>query len=186
MPADRPARPGQGGQAADPGDDAVRAALNRARAAARARGEQPGTSVAGSRAARRRRQAEPRASAAGPDARDPQPLGRGLDRLVAEQGWSEPVAVGGVMGRWSTVVGGSLATHCWPESFTDHVLVVRAASTAWATQVRLLAPTLIRRLAEELGEGVVTKVVVRGPNAPSWRRGSRVAPGSRGPRDTYG
>ncbi|HET9656157.1 MAG TPA: hypothetical protein VFP72_12445, partial [Kineosporiaceae bacterium] len=48
------------------------------------------------------------------------------------------------------------------------------------------APTLMRRLAEEVGESTVQKIVVRGPSAPSWRRGPRVAPGSQGPRDTYG
>jgi predicted nucleic acid-binding Zn ribbon protein len=84
------------------------------------------------------------------------------------------------------VVGADVAAHCRPESFEDGVLVVAAVSTAWATQVRLLAPALLRRLAEEVGEGTVTRVVVRGPTAPSWRRGLRVAPGGQGPRDTYG
>jgi predicted nucleic acid-binding Zn ribbon protein len=109
-----------------------------------------------------------------------------LDRLVAERGWEAPVAVGGVVGRWDAVVGAEIAAHCRPESFEEGVLSVRADSTAWATQVRLLAPALMRRLAEEVGEGTVTKVLVRGPTAPSWRRGPRVASGGHGPRDTYG
>jgi predicted nucleic acid-binding Zn ribbon protein len=66
------------------------------------------------------------------------------------------------------------------------VLTVRADSTAWATQLRLLLPQVQRRLDEEVGEGVVTKVVVLAPTAPSWRRGPRSAPGGVGPRDTYG
>jgi predicted nucleic acid-binding Zn ribbon protein len=65
------------------------------------------------------------------------------------------------------------------------VLVVQADSTAWATQVRLLVPTLLRRLAEVLGEGVVGQVQVRGPAAPSWRKG-RLRVRGEGPRDTYG
>jgi predicted nucleic acid-binding Zn ribbon protein len=171
------------GQGADA--DAVRSALNRARAAARARGLHPGVSAPAGR--RRRRVAgEGQRSGARPDARDPQLVGSSLDRLVAERGWEAPVAVGGVMGRWDAVVGAQVAEHCRPESFEDGVLAVRADSTAWATQVRLLTPALMRRLAEEVGEGTVTKVVVRGPSAPSWRRGPRVAPGSQGPRDTYG
>ena len=48
------------------------------------------------------------------------------------------------------------------------------------------ATTAMPSLADEVGEGTVTKVVVRGPTGPSWRRGPRVAPGSQGPRDTYG
>jgi predicted nucleic acid-binding Zn ribbon protein len=125
-------------------------------------------------------------SGARADARDPQALGSTLGRLVAERGWETPVAVGGVIGRWDSVVGPDIAGHCRPTSFDDGVLTVQAESTAWATQVRLLVPTLLRRLAEEVGDGTVTKVIVHGPTAPSWRRGPRVAPGSQGPRDTYG
>ena len=72
-----------------------------------------------------------------------------------------------------------------PLAFDDGELVVGADSTAWATQIRLLAPTLLARLAEELGAGVVTAVTVRGPSAPSWKKGLLAVRG-RGPRDTYG
>ena len=171
------------------GPDAVRTALNRARAAARERGAVPG-SVPGGGVGSSRRRRRPRddgsRSGAGPDARDPQTVGAARDRLVAERGWQEAVAVGGVIGRWDAVVGAEIAAHCRPETFDDGVLTVRADSTAWATQVRLLTAGLLRRLAEEVGEGTVTKVLVRGPAGPSWRRGPRVAPGSQGPGDTYG
>ena len=60
-----------------------------------------------------------------------------------------------------------------------------ADSTAWATQVRLLAPQLVRRLNAELGDGTVRRVKVRGP-APPRQRGAWRVPGGRGPRDTYG
>jgi predicted nucleic acid-binding Zn ribbon protein len=163
----------------------VRSALNRAKAAARARGLSPGSPVPGT-ARRPRRRADQARSGAGPDARDPQPLGATLGRLIADRGWQTDVAVGGVIGRWDAVVGPDIAGHCRPVSFDDGVLVVQATSTAWATQVRLLVPSLLRRLAEEIGEGTVTKIVVQGPTAPSWRRGPRIAPGSQGPRDTYG
>lgn len=163
---------------------AARAAVARARAAASARGLRPG--AAGRYPARsRRRVAGERPSASGPDDRDPQAFGAGLERLVADRGWTVDLAVGGVLGRWPQVVGQQVAGHCSPESFEDGVLVVRADSTAWATQVRLLVPTLLRRLSEELGEGVVEQLQVRGPAAPSWRKGSRTVRG-RGPRDTYG
>jgi predicted nucleic acid-binding Zn ribbon protein len=167
------------------GADAVRAALGRARAAARERGAVPGA-PAGAGRRRRAPRDEGARSGARPDARDPQTLGTALAGLVVERGWEESVSVGGVLGRWDTVVGTDVAAHCRPETFENGVLTVRADSTAWATQVRLLTATLLRRLADEVGEGTVTKVVVRGPSGPSWRRGPRVAPGSQGPRDTYG
>jgi predicted nucleic acid-binding Zn ribbon protein len=62
---------------------------------------------------------------------------------------------------------------------------VAADSTAWATQLRLLAPSLVRRLAEDLGGETVRRVTVQGPSAPSWKRGKLRVRG-RGPRDTYG
>ena len=65
-------------------------------------------------------------------------------------------------------------------------LLVRTDSTAWATQMKLLAPTVVRRLNEELGDGTVAVIDVEGPTAPSWKRGRRSIRGARGPRDTYG
>lgn len=182
--------------------DAAATALHRARAAARARGARPGrpgslppagrsgtggapgAPGAGGAAGGRRGQDGGR-SGARPDARDPQTVSSSIGRLVSERGWRTPVAVGGVMGRWADVVGSEVAAHCQPETFSEGELVVRADSTAWATQVRLLTATVLRRLDEDLGEGVVTRLVVRGPAGPSWRAGSRSA-GGRGPRDTYG
>jgi predicted nucleic acid-binding Zn ribbon protein len=169
-------------------EGAARSALARARAAARAKGLRPGISGANAAKLAKRRAriaGESRFSTAGADARDPQLFGETLDRIVGERGWTTEVAVGGVVGRWAQVVGPELAAHVTPESFDDGVLLVRADSTAWATQVRLLGPTLLRRLAEELGEGVVERVNVGGPVGPSWRKGMRRVPG-RGPRDTYG
>ena len=63
--------------------------------------------------------------------------------------------------------------------------MVIADSTAWATQVRVLANQLIRTLNAELGQGTVSKVKVRGPEQPR-RPGEWRVRGSRGPRDTYG
>ncbi|UNX54969.1 DciA family protein [Georgenia sp. TF02-10] len=185
---------------ADAADVAARRALDRAREATRAKG------VFRTRS-RRTGQAAGAAGAGGddggastwragpglgdgisgpaPSGRDPQPLGGLAAHLLLQRGWRQPVSVGGVVGRWREVVGDQLADHCQVETFDGTELVVRASSTAWATQVRLLLPQLQRRLAEEVGEGTVTSIVVLGPGGPSWRRGPRSVRG-RGPRDTYG
>ena len=135
---------------------------------------------------RRRRRADPTVSGAYPDDRDPQPLDAAIDRLVAEHGWTTDVAVHGVFARWDRIVGRDVAQHCKPEAYADGRLVIRADSTAWATQVRLLAPTVVRRLNEELGDETVLTVRVLGPPTPSWIRGRRSVRDGRGPRDTYG
>lgn len=120
-----------------------------------------------------------------PDDRDPQPLGTSFDRLVAERGWELDAAVAALLGRWPAVVGQDVAAHAAPEGLVDGVLTLRASSTAWAVQLRELAPAIRARLDAELGAGVCRRITVVGPAAPSWRRG-RLSVRGRGPRDTYG
>ena len=127
-----------------------------------------------------------RGSGAHPDDRDPQLLDTTLGRLVSDQGWAMDLKVHGVFGRWPAIVGEEVAQHCSPTSYSDGKLVVRTDSTAWATQLRLLAPTVVRRLNEELGHGSVTVIEVEGPNLPTWKKGRFGTRDGRGPRDTYG
>ncbi len=134
----------------------------------------------------RPRRSDPKASGAFPDDRDPQLLDSTIGRLIAEQGWGTDVRVHGVFSRWDHLVGREVAQHCRPESYADGKLVVRTDSTAWATQMRLLAPTVVRRLNQELGDGTVTVIDVLGPHGPTWRKGPRSVRDGRGPRDTYG
>jgi len=118
---------------------------------------------------------------------DPQPVGAAIDGFLAEHGWRQRAAIGGAFGRWAQIVGEELAAHAQPETYRDGELVVIADSTAWATQLQLLAAQLVRRLNAELGEGTVRRVRVHGPSRDMarGRGGWRVRDG-RGPRDTYG
>lgn len=131
------------------------------------------------------RRGTPQFSGSGPDDRDPAAVGSAIERLVADSGWSTEVSVHAVLGRWPQIVGPDVARHCTPVSYSDTVVAVQADSTAWATQLRLLAAQVVARLNAELGDGTVTRITVTGPSAPSWRSGRRSVPG-RGPRDTYG
>jgi predicted nucleic acid-binding Zn ribbon protein len=112
-------------------------------------------------------------------------IDEGLSQLVEEQGWGTQLRVQGVFSRWQVIVGREVAQHCTPESLVDGKLFLRTDTTAWATQIKLMAPDVVRRLNEVLGEGTVVEVDVRGPNAPSWKKG-RLSVRGRGPRDTYG
>jgi predicted nucleic acid-binding Zn ribbon protein len=152
-----------------------------------------GASQAGGSPTRRRKNPQAgkgkrasQSSGAHPDDRDPQLLDSTMERLVADHGWSLELKVHSVFGRWPEIVGDEVAAHSQPTAFADGKLVVRADSTAWATQLRLLAPTLLRRVNEELGHGSVTLIQVEGPNLPSWKKGRLSARDGRGPRDTYG
>jgi predicted nucleic acid-binding Zn ribbon protein len=133
-----------------------------------------------------RRPTGTRVSGSHPDERDPQLLESTLSRLVGDHGWELDLRVHGVFGRWAELVGDEVAAHCAPESFADGKLVVRTDSTAWATQLTLLAPTVVRRLNEQLGHGTVAVIDVVGPHLPTWKKGPRSVRDGRGPRDTYG
>lgn len=165
------------------GPDLAKAALQAARDASTGGGPKgnrqvPRGGFTGSR--RRRRWSGPRA-----DDRDPQPLGRIASRIATERGWAGQLATGQLFARWATIVGEDVAEHAKPIALRDGELSVQAESTAWATQLRLLQRQLIAKIAAGVGHGVVTRLKVHGPSAPSWRYGSRHVPG-RGPRDTYG
>ena len=147
----------------------------------------------GARARRRRpppaaprRSVDPVSSGAHPDDRDPQPLSRAVHRLVDAKGWAADVNVRTLLARWALLVGPSLAEHSRPERYDDSVLTVRTDSTAWATQLRHMAPQLVAMLNEQLGADTVRLVKVLGPDAPSWKHGTRSVRDGRGPRDTYG
>lgn len=160
--------------------------LDLARSAARAAAASASTQPARRKAAPFRRRTRTTSSGARPDDRDPQLLDQAMGRLIANHGWELDLKVQGVFGRWAELVGSEVADHCTPESFDDGRLVVRTDSTAWATQLKLLAPSVVRRLNTELGHGTVTVIEVLGPHLPSWTKGRLSSRDGRGPRDTYG
>jgi predicted nucleic acid-binding Zn ribbon protein len=127
-----------------------------------------------------------RVSGSHPDDRDPQTLDAALTRVVDEHGWQVDLKVASMFARWAELVGAEVGAHSRAESFADGKLVVRTDSTAWATQLRLLAPSVVRRLNDDLGHGTVVVIEVLGPHAPSWKHGTRAVRDGRGPRDTYG
>ncbi|NUK74478.1 DUF721 domain-containing protein, partial [Streptomyces lunaelactis] len=167
QPAEQPKAPESSGV------DLARVALRAAKEQAKARGA----------AAQQKKQARRGGglrSGARADGRDPLPLGAAINRLITERGWETPAAVGGVMGRWPQIVGEDLANHCVPQKYDEdeRVLMVQCDSTAWATQLRLLAPRLVARLNEDLGQGTVKLIKVLGPGGPPRRYGPLRAPGS--------
>jgi predicted nucleic acid-binding Zn ribbon protein len=134
---------------------------------------------------RRRSNDGPRYSGARPDERDPATLGSIVGRAVGELGWVGPLAEARLMGQWASVVGTDIAARCHPVSLVDGELKVSAESTAWATQLRLMAPQILARITADLPRGLVRRIVITGPSGPSWKHGPWSARG-RGPRDTYG
>jgi predicted nucleic acid-binding Zn ribbon protein len=124
-------------------------------------------------------------SGSGPDSRDPAPLGATLKRWIGDAGAGADLTKATVLGRWKEIAGPDIADHCEPVSLVDGELLLRAESTAWATQLRGMAPQIVAKINKEVGHGSVLRIRAQGPSSPSWRFGPRHVSG-RGPRDTYG
>jgi predicted nucleic acid-binding Zn ribbon protein len=117
---------------------------------------------------------------------DPLLIKNTLDELVQGREWEGALAEGNLFSSWNEIVGEEIAAHSEPITFFEGVLTVRASSTAWATQLTLLTPTLLSKISEASIGVLVDDLKVVGPRAPSWRKGLRTIKGAKGPRDTYG
>jgi len=180
--ADTPSRPAPSKDAAAQ----AREAMERARASARERG----AARISPQTARRRKDAKREASGGGSPmpfgtGRDPRAMSDNVTALLRRMGWTENIEVAGVTARWREVIGDQIADHCEPVSFEAGVLLLRASSSAWATQMQLMSGQVRHRLNEEFGREVVKELQFIGPSDRHWVKGPRRVKG-RGPRDTYG
>ena len=100
----------------------------------------------------------PLPSAGGPG---PRPVAESLDRLMASLGGPRASALTTVFSSWGELVGDTVAAHASPRSLRRGVLVVAVDEPAWATSLRWLEADLLARMAEVVGDGVVTAIEVR-------------------------
>jgi len=117
---------------------------------------------------------------------DPQSLSSVLSELVTTRDWRQGIAEGSLFTEWVSVVGADIGSHSTPISLVDGVLTVQASSSAWATQLTLMAPSLLKTISNSAPGALVEEILVLPPGAPSWKKGIRTIRNSRGPRDTYG
>ena len=117
--------------------------------------------------------------------RDPRGIDDILDGLTTRLGWTSSLAKADLLASWAELAGAETALHSEPVGIEEGVLVVRCDSTAWATQLRLMRGQITTSIAQRFPDAGIESVKFDGPNAPSWKRGTRSIPG-RGPRDTYG
>ena len=94
--------------------------------------------------------------------RPPPPAVRDLaSTLASTRGWGARLRGARIHTAWVEIAGEELARHVQPVRLAGGVLVVRAESAGWATQVRYLAAQLKERANAVLGEGEVTTVTVQ-------------------------
>lgn len=100
----------------------------------------------------------------------PKALSDVVTGLASTRGWGARLRGARIHGLWEEIAGPDVARHVHPVRLAGGVLVVRAESPAWATQVQYLSATLLQRANEVLGEGEVRSVTVQSAR-PERRRG---------------
>lgn len=95
-----------------------------------------------------------------PSWRDPHALSEILAAFVADSGWKEKVGVGELEARWEDIVGSQTAKHCVIQSYKDGKLILNTSSSSWQAQITALSAVLKEKINKEIGEGIVTDIVV--------------------------
>ena len=117
---------------------------------------------------------------------DPHSLNVLLSELVHSRDWRQGIAEGSLFTDWLQVVGPDIGSHSTPISLVDGLLTIQASSSAWATQLTLIATNLLSTITGSAPGALVEELLVLPPGSPSWKKGIRTIRNARGPRDTYG
>ncbi len=117
---------------------------------------------------------------------EPEQIGSILETLATTRDWKRGLAEGNIFTNWQFIVGNEIANHAEPVTIFEGALTIRAESTAWATQLRLLERDLLKTIQSKNEGALIESLKIIGPNTPSWKKGLRSIRGARGPRDTYG
>jgi predicted nucleic acid-binding Zn ribbon protein len=84
-----------------------------------------------------------------------------LEQVARRLGAPGATALTSVFGHWEEIVGPSVAAHSRPLTLRDGVLRVEVDEPGWATQLRFLAPDIVRRCGEVGTAGEVVSVEVK-------------------------
>lgn len=112
-------------------------------------------------------------------------LGAVLSKEIEDRGWEHDLAAGWVTNHWAELVGEKIAQHTTIKMIKDKKVFIACDSTAWATNLKYMQPTILQKIAEKVGPDVIVALRIYGPQTKSWRKGPLHVKG-RGPRDTYG
>ena len=116
---------------------------------------------------------------------DPELIGGVLNDLIADSDWYSWLAEGNLFVKWKKIVGAEISEHAQPISILENVLTIQSSSTAWATQLQLISNDLLLTIQKDATGVLIERLVIIGPQTPTWKKGIRTIRNARGPRDTY-
>jgi predicted nucleic acid-binding Zn ribbon protein len=98
--------------------------------------------------------------------RAPRPLSAALSGLTDQL--APRTALGDVQRVWPAVVGPVVAKEATPTGERAGTLTISCRSSTWAQELDLMAPKLLARLSERLGEGRVTALRCVASPSRAW------------------
>jgi predicted nucleic acid-binding Zn ribbon protein len=116
---------------------------------------------------------------------DPELISGVLSDLVSDRDWDSGLAEGNFFVNWKKIVGDEISEHALPISILENVLTIQSSSTAWATQLQLISNDLLATIQKDATGVLIERLVIIGPQTPTWKKGIRTIRNARGPRDTY-
>jgi hypothetical protein len=64
----------------------------------------------------------------------------------------------GIWSKWYQIAGEQMYMRTFPKMFKNHLLVIGVSSSAWLQELNMIKPGLLKTIAKEIGEGVVTQI----------------------------
>ena len=116
---------------------------------------------------------------------DPTLINEVIEDLITQRDWHLGIAEGTLFSNWKSIVGDEIASHTTPLSLLEGALLVQCSSTAWATQLNLIAADLLATIQKDATGVLIERLAIIGPQTPTWKKGVRTIRNARGPRDTY-
>jgi predicted nucleic acid-binding Zn ribbon protein len=89
------------------------------------------------------------------------------DAVIGRRAPAPDPVLAAVRERWPAVVGEAVARHAVPARVVAGALVVACSSSAWSSELSLLAPTVAARLRAELGRDLELRFEVGDVPAPA-------------------
>ena len=101
----------------------------------------------------------------GQKGRDPKQLGSALEKLFSGQDgvWKKNLMLAKLHNQWSLVVGEHIGSHTEVGSYRDGVLIIKADSPVWATQLTYMVPNLKKVIGKRLPGLPIDAIKITGP-----------------------
>jgi len=91
----------------------------------------------------------------------PQPMGRGIDRVMKHLSAPTTDVIESVFSNWESLVGDVIATHTTPVKIDNGVLTLEVDDPAWASEMQWMSAALIEQIAEKLETDQVQSIRVQ-------------------------